>query len=61
MAIPEPVSNVSFESLVQSLKHDLEMISIDAGTQIDLSEHEANADSPSVKIADPGSNVSSES
>jgi hypothetical protein len=58
--ILQPGSNTKVESLSQSEKHAWEMISVDAGMEIDSSHrHFENADSPSTESAEPDSKVKS--
>jgi hypothetical protein len=54
-------SNSRPESVSQRKKHDLEIVSIDEGMQIDRSdEHLSNADSPRLAIWQPNSNATFE-
>jgi hypothetical protein len=53
-----PVSNVRLESLQQSAKHNLEMVSTEDGMQIDSTHGQLqNADSPRIETRLPLSNV----
>jgi hypothetical protein len=57
LEILPPGANVTFWRFVQEPKQDSEIVSIDAGMEIDSSEHERNADSPRVEILQPVSNA----
>jgi hypothetical protein len=57
-----PASKVTFDRFLQSLKQELEIVSIDEGIQIDRSnEHPRKANSRMVEILHPNSNVTVES